>query len=228
MGEVTILKETTKNPITLIGERAGICWGASIADPSKNYNRGMDCIISGHGRTLEFVDVHMVIDGYSARVIREYTRHVGGLTPWLQASTRYIDYVGDQFKYIIPGKIKENELALKEYCNLMENINATCKKLETEYSIPREDIANMLPLGMTTKTVEKRNLRNLIDMAHTRKCNRAYWEFRELFSDIENALADYSEEWFELIRSVGGLFVPKCDVYGYCNEKKSCGRHNKK
>ena len=97
MGTITILEETTKEPITLIGKRAGICWGADISDPGKNYKRGIDCIQSEHGRTLEFPDIHMVIDGYSARVIREYTRHVGGLTPWLQASTRYIDYKNFEF-----------------------------------------------------------------------------------------------------------------------------------
>ena len=26
MSKVTILPETTKNPISLIGERAGVCW----------------------------------------------------------------------------------------------------------------------------------------------------------------------------------------------------------
>lgn len=32
---ITILKETTKNPITLIGERAGICYGADIINDEK-------------------------------------------------------------------------------------------------------------------------------------------------------------------------------------------------
>ena len=49
MGTITILPETTKNPITLMGQRAGVCWGGNIEDPAKNYKRGMDCIISGHG-----------------------------------------------------------------------------------------------------------------------------------------------------------------------------------
>ena len=49
MGNVTILQETTQNPITLIGKRAGICWGADITDDDKNYQRGMNCIISNHG-----------------------------------------------------------------------------------------------------------------------------------------------------------------------------------
>ena len=52
MGTITILKETTKNPITLMGERAGICWGADISNAEKNYQRGLDCIKSGHGRDI--------------------------------------------------------------------------------------------------------------------------------------------------------------------------------
>ena len=103
MGSVTILKETTKNPITLMGERAGICWNADISDPIKNYERGLDCIKSGHGRVMEYVNVEMVIDGFSARVIREWYTHIGGAPTRLQASTRYIDY--NDFNYVIPYNI---------------------------------------------------------------------------------------------------------------------------
>ena len=35
MSKVTILPETTKNPISLIGERAGVCWGVDILDDEK-------------------------------------------------------------------------------------------------------------------------------------------------------------------------------------------------
>ena len=52
MGTITILPETTKTPITLIGNRAGICWGADVTNAEKNYKRGVDCIKSGHGRTF--------------------------------------------------------------------------------------------------------------------------------------------------------------------------------
>ena len=81
MGTVTILPYTTKNPISLIGEMAGVCWGADTSDPAKNYKRGWDCITSGHGRTMEFPDVYMILDGYSARVIREWYTHIGGRRP---------------------------------------------------------------------------------------------------------------------------------------------------
>ena len=35
------------------------------------------------------------------------------------------------------------------------------------------------------------------------------------------ALGAYSEEWRYLVEN---FFRPKCDVSGYCTEKKSCGR----
>ena len=60
MGTVTIIKETPKNPISLMGERAGVCWGGNIEDREKNYKRGLDCIKSGHGRVLEYVNVEMI------------------------------------------------------------------------------------------------------------------------------------------------------------------------
>ena len=92
MGTVIIQeKYTTKTPITMIGEEAGICWGADTSDGLKNYKRGIDCLESGHGRTFEYPDVYIILDGYSARVIREWYTHIGGSPTRLQASTRYID-----------------------------------------------------------------------------------------------------------------------------------------
>jgi len=225
MGTITILPETPKDPISLIGRRAGICYGANVTDAEKNYKRGLDCLESEHGRTFEFPDVHMVIEGYSARVMREYERHVGGLTPWLQASTRYIDYAKKGFEYITPHSIAKNEKAKFLWDDLMTAVNRVLLTLETEYNIPKEDTANGLPLGMTTRVVEKRNVRNLIDMSRNRECVRAYWEFRELFSDIKNALSEYSPEWKTLVEL---KFMPKCEYSGFCTESRGCGRYPKK
>lgn len=223
MGRVTILEETTKNPITLIGKRAGICWGADITDDEKNYKRGMDCILSNHGRTLEYVDIQMILDGYSARVIREYYTHIGCLPSRLQASTRYINY--SDFDYIVPKSIKNNKDndAWEIYSNVIRTIKKSCQSL-ADIGIPREDIAMLLPIGMATKIVDKRNLRNLVDMSRNRMCTRAYWEFRELFNDICSALSEISDEWKWI---VDNLFMPKCEQLGYCPEKKSCGRKEK-
>jgi len=221
MGTVTILPETTKDPISLIGRRAGICWGADISDPVKNYKRGLDCLESEHGRTLEFPDVELLLDGYSARVIREWYTHIGCLPTRLQASTRYINYKNPS--YIIPPSIENNEFAKIRYINTMNMLFETLGALE-DIGIPREDAANILPLGMTTRIVDKRNLRNYIDMSHQRMCNRALWEFRGLFSDIRKELREYSDEWKEI---VDGYLIPKCEYRGFCTEKYSCGRKPK-
>lgn len=222
---VTILPETTKKPIILIGKRAGICWGSDTLDDAKNYKRGIDCIKSNHGRTFEFVNVEMIIEGYSARVIREWYTHIGGMPTRLQSSTRYIDYLKNGFDYIIPPSIQKNDSATVKYKALMRHIVQECLALENDYSIPKEDIANALPLGMTTKIVDKRNLRNLVDMSRQRMCNRAYWEYRKLFKNICKALSSYSDEWKWI---VDNLFHAKCDELGFCVEKKSCNKKGNK
>lgn len=222
MGKITILPETTIDPISLIGRRAGCCWGADTTNKEKNYKRGIDCIKSNHGRTLEFPEVHLLIEGYSARVIREYYTHIGCLPSRLQASTRYINY--SDFDYVTPGRIEANDEALKVYDSCMNYIADSLTKLE-ELGIPREDSALFLPLGMTTTIVDKRNARNLIDMSRHRECSRANWEFREMFSGIKKALSEYSDEWKTLIEME---FKPMCEFLGYCPEKHSCGRINKR
>lgn len=37
MGTITILPETPKDPLALIGRRAGICWNADIINEEKKY-----------------------------------------------------------------------------------------------------------------------------------------------------------------------------------------------
>ena len=225
MGKVQILETTTKYPLTLMGERAGICWGSDVTDPEKNKKRGIECLSSGHGRVAEFVNVEMVLDGYSARVIREWYTHIGGAPTRLQESTRYIDYYDNNsaFQYVIPPSIRGNEQALEEYEFVMEYISQKCYDLQMQ-GIPKEDVAMMLPLGMQTKVVDKRNLRNLIDMSHQRMCNRAYWEYRSLFKDISDALKSLSDEWEYVVKN---YFRRKCDYFGYCPEKNSCGYFKK-
>lgn len=221
MGKITILSETTIDPISLMGRRAGICLRKDITDSEKNYKRGLDCIKSNHGRVFEFVNIEAIIEGYSARVIREWYTHIGGSPTRLQSSTRYVNY--DNFEYIIPKTVQTEEQKTW-YNNAIDTISQTLKNLE-ESGVKREDAAMLLPLGMTTKIVDKRNVRSVISMAEQRMCSRAYWEYRELFNEYIKQLKLYSEEWATLIPMV---MKPKCDVLGYCPEKYSCGRKPRK
>lgn len=223
MGEVIVQEFTTKNPITMIGMEAGVCYGSDISDPKKNYKRGIDCLVNHHGRTWEFPDVYMILDGYSARVFREWYTHIGGAPTRLQASTRYINYQKG-FEYFTPQSIAANDVAKVKYDEMMGFISKTLKELE-DLGIPKEDSANGLPLGMLSKVVCKHNFRNLADMSHQRECTRAYHEYRKLFRDICIALSEYSEEWKYLVEN---YFMPKCDINGFCTERFSCGRKPKK
>jgi thymidylate synthase (FAD) len=223
VGKVTILPETTVNPITLIGQRAGVCWGADTKDAEKNYRRGWDCIVSGHGRTLEFVNVEMVLDGLSAKFMREWYTHIGCLPTRLQASTRYINYNG--FEFVTPHTVDANDRAKAIFNACMSTINASYAELMA-LGIPAEDASYILPFGMQSKMVDKRNLRNLIDMSRNRQCVRALWEFREGFDDICSGLKQYgldhgSHEWETIIDT---QFMPKCEMLGYCPEKNGCGK----
>lgn len=223
MGTVTIQKYTYTHPITMIGEEAGICYNADTSDEDKNRRRGLDCLASEHGRTFEFPDVYMILSGYSARVIREWYTHIGGAPTRLQASTRYIDYEHG-FDYFTPPSIDGNDRAKPVYEHMMQTIQNDLRCLD-ELGVPREDSANGLPLGMTTTIVCKHNLRNLMDMSHQRMCGRAYHEFRQLFTDVCNALREYGKEW-EYI--VDHYFMPKCEYRGVCPEKFSCGHRPRK
>ena len=220
---VIIQNYTPKNPISMIGYEAGVCWGADVSNQEKNYKRGLDCIKSEHGRTWEFPDVYATIEGYSAKCLREWYTHIGGAPTRLQASTRYIDYSkGDGFKYTTPHTIEKNATLYEEWGLLMANINQSIEYFIAN-GIPVEDATMALPLAYSSKMVDKRNFRNLVDMSHQRKCTRAYWEYRQLFNDYEKALRNYSEEWNTLC----DLFIPKCEYFGFCKEKKTCGRKPK-
>lgn len=219
-GRVVILSETTDEPISMIGQMAGICYGADTSSEEKNYKRGLDCIRSDHGRALEFPKIYMVLDGWSAKVIREWYVHIIDTTR-LQASTRYINY--DNFKYITPPTITNNTEALAIYNETMNKISDSIQKLE-ELGIPKEDASGLLPLNYETKVVCVLGLRELIAISRVRLCNRAYHEFRALMKEILNSLSIYSDQWKYLIEEAN-VFKPKCEVLGYCNEKFGCGRY---
>ena len=142
MGKVIIQKHTTMHPIQMIGEEAGICYGSDISSEEKNYKRGLQCIKDGHGRTTEFPQVYLIIEGYSARFMRELYTHIGGAPTRLQASTRYIKY--GEFDFITPHSIAGNPEALEVYTYVMDTIADGYRQLE-DLGIPKEDTANILP-----------------------------------------------------------------------------------
>ena len=220
--KVTIFEETTKDPITLIGKMAGICYGSNVDDDIKNYQRGVRCIKDGHNRVLEYPQVFMKLENISCRVAREFYTHNGGLPTRLQESTRYVDM--KDFNYYLPTSILKDEDALEVYNSTMDEIEKAYEYLVAN-GIPKEDAANLIPLGTHSVLSVRGNARWLADMAKQRLCTRALQEYRSLMREIIQELSHYSPEWTTLCQLI---FKCKCDEFGYCLESKSCGRYPKK
>lgn len=222
--------EYTKNPLQAIGFGASICYDSIdieqiINKEKKGYakNIAKHCISSGHTRVTEFADVTLLIDGYSARVIRELYTHISGISK-VQASTRYIKYSGDKFNYYTPNSINKNADAKEIYDNAMKDIIVAYDKL-INLGIKQQDVANILPLGHGTTIVYKINVRALMHLYSIRTCTRAYEEFRKLMKELSTVLCELDEEWKFLHDN---YFKTKCEISGYCTEGECCGRYPKK
>lgn len=224
MGKITILDETTKNPITLAGLMSGVAYGSDITSDAKNYKRGLECITSNHGRVLEFPQVFMELEDYSIKAVREMMRHVGDGLSVVQESTRYVKFTEKNFSYVTPPKIAANEDALKLYQDTMTTIGENYLALIDEYKIPKEDASALLPLNLTTRLSMRKNARDLQNMYAVRSCSRAYHEMRDMMDDLDAALRSYSEEWNTLCDII---FKTKCEAAGYCTEAFGCGRYPK-
>lgn len=206
----------TELPLTTCGKVAGICYDTT--NPKRYPNIAKRCLSEGHERISEFADITIEISGYSAKCIRELYTHIVG-TSRLQASTRYIDYT-QQFDYIIPESVKQNESASRIWFLAMANIKKSMLDLK-ELGIPVEDYSNILPLAYDTTMVLKINLRALIHMFNLRLCTCAYWEIRNLMKELKNILSQLDDEWRYI---ADNYFVPKCIIDGYCTEAtRNCG-----
>jgi len=208
--------DITSNPLQRIGEVASACWNSDPKIIEQKKQIALDCFNSGHGRVLEYVDMTISIEGYSARMVRElYTHHIG--VSRLQESTRYVDC--KNFSYYIPESIKNNSEALQIYKDCMSTIR-TCYGALQYNNISKQDIANILPLGMHTKVILKINLRALLHMAELRLCNRALKEYRDFMIEVYQKLVVVDEEWNYIMEH---YYKAKCEILGFCNEKNSCG-----
>ena len=216
----------TKNPLMEIGKAASICYDSitleeiiANAKTKKAIGIAKHCLNSGHTRVAEFADVTLLIDAYSARVIREFYTHVIG-TSRVQASTRYIKYKDLKFGYYVPNSIKKNKEAKLIYDDCMDNILDSYSRL-LELGIPQQDAANVLPLGHNTTIVCKINLRALMHMFEVRTCTRAYEEYRKLMKELKDVVKNLDEQWLFLCEK---HFKTKCEKMMYCDEGQTCGR----
>ena len=143
-------------------------------------------------------------------------RHAG----YAVRSQRYC--VEDDFDYIVPKSIENNELSLNTYQNIMGDINTAYIKL-IDLGIIAEDARYVLPNACYTTLEVTMNLRALINFMNERLCSRAQWEIRELAQKMRDLIIEPYPKFKPML-------VPKCEKYidyPFCTEQKSCGKHKK-
>ncbi len=170
-------------------------------------------VSSGHYSTIEHIQVSFAISGISRACSHQLVRH--RLMSFSQKSQRYVREK-EQFDYVIPEKIAQNEELAQKYRDFMAKTSEFYLEM-TEKGVPAEDARFILPNATATSMVASLNLRELIHLANLRLCTRAQKEIRVLVKKMCDELISV-EPWLK------DYLVPKCEKLGFCDEDKSCGR----
>lgn len=203
------LLEYTKNPEKVISMAAKLCYsqvgieqiesGLTKENVDKFLNRLMDL---GHESPIEHVCFTFGVEGISRTCSHQLVRH--RIASYSQQSQRYVKL--DQFEYIIPPYIENNEEAKDIFINAMKEDQKTYDKLvdilllkhkqtflnegKEEKEASRlaskkaiEDARFVFPNACETKIVFTMNARTLLHFFKHRCCNRAQWEIRKM-SDL--------------------------------------------
>ncbi len=190
----------------------------------------------GHESPIEHVNFTFGVEGVSRTLTHQLVRH--RIASYSQQSQRYVKL--DQFEYIIPPAIKNNEKARELFIETMEqdqkcynelsnilfheHYNKYIKEGNTEKEARRkaekeaiEDARYVFPNACETKIVFTMNARTLMNFFRLRCCNRAQWEIRQLAIEM---LKELKKVYPTLFKNAG----PGC-LNGPCPEgKMTCGK----
>ncbi len=189
-----------------------------------------------HESPIEHISFTFGIEGVSRTLTHQLVRH--RIASFSQQSQRYVKL--EQFEYIIPPAIKEDQSAKELFKKAMEEdqkyydeiTNILYKKhykqyVEEGFSEKQsknkaekqaiEDARYIFPNACETKIVVTMNARSLINFFRLRTCNRAQWEIRELAIAM---LKEVKKVYPALFKNAG----PGC-INGPCPEgNMTCGK----
>lgn len=229
------LIQYTKEPERVIAAAAKLCYSSVDVDKIfENLNeegtaKFLDMLMSyGHESPIEHVSFTFGISGVSRSLTHQLVRH--RIASYSQQSQRYVKL--DQFEYVIPPAINEDEEAKDIYIKAMENCQKAYDQLAgrlKERYIKEgmnnvaaekkaiEDARYVFPNACETKIIVTMNGRSLMNFFKHRCCNRAQWEIRNL---AEQMLKEVKKVAPTLFKYSG----PPC-LKGVCPEgKMSCGK----
>ena len=174
----------------------------------------------GHESPIEHASFTFGIEGVSRALLAQITRH--RIASFSVQSQRYVSE--NDFKFVVPPAIKENEKALNAYMSAMQSAtksyNEIADLLFEEYKNDMdeksaqkkaiEDARFVLPNSCETKMIVTMNARSLKNFFELRCCNRAQWEIRELATSMLKLVKNVAPDIF---KNAG----PSC-VRGACSE----------
>lgn len=240
--KVKLLRYTPEGE-KLIASAAKLCYSPTgISEiEEKLEEEGIESFLSllmdlGHESPIEHVSFTFGIEGVSRTLTHQLVRH--RIASFSQQSQRYVKL--EQFEYIIPPAIEENEKAKKLFNKAMEEDqkyydeivdilykNHYKKYIEEGLSEKQstskaekqaiEDARYVFPNACETKIVVTMNARSLMNFFRLRTCNRAQWEIRELAISM---LKEVKKVYPILFKKSG----PGC-INGPCPEgSMTCGK----
>ncbi len=229
------LIQYTPEPEKIIAASAKLCYSAVGVDEimsnltEENTEKFLNMLMSyGHYSTIEHVNFTFAVEGVSRSLTHQLVRH--RLASYSQQSQRYVKL--NQFEYIIPPAIENNEKCREIYVESMERsqkeydyiVNELIKdyiekgldkKVAEKKAI--EDARYVFPNACATKIMLTMNARTLINFFNHRCCDRAQWEIRNLANEM---LKQVKEVASTLFKYAG----PSC-VNSPCPEgKMTCGK----
>lgn len=234
----------TPNPENIIATAARLCYSnCNVEDLFKNLSKDETSnfihklVCMGHESPFEHVTFTFAIEGISRACSHQLVRH--RIASYSQQSQRYVSM--DNFDYITPPVIYDNEELNTKYSKIMEDLNNSYKELQSILAdkltldfinsgieekkarskankLANEDARYILPNACTTKIMVTMNVRSLYNFFNHRLCNRAQWEIRNVAEKMYNEVYNIAPILFS---NIG----PKCVTTGKCPEgNMSCGK----
>ena len=196
----------TPNPDYVVAMSAKLCYSkVGVSDireglDDENVEKFISHLTSiGHESPVEHISFTFAIEGISRTCTHQLVRH--RIASYSQQSQRYVKL--NQFEYIIPPQIENNEKAKKIFIKSMiedqkaydEIVNVLiednikiylnqgydekkAKSMAEKKSI--EDARYVFPNACETKIVVTMNARTMLNFFEHRLCERAQWEIKEM------------------------------------------------
>lgn len=190
----------------LIASAAKLCYSSvGITDIEENLeDKNIDSFLNmlmdlGHESPIEHVSFTFGVEGVSRTLTHQLVRH--RIASYSQQSQRYVKL--NQFEYIVPPAIAEDERAKEIFLKAMEDdqkvydeitnilfekhyegyIREGLSEKKAKQKAEKEAIEDaryVFPNACETKIVFTMNARSLLNFFRLRCCNRAQWEIRAL------------------------------------------------